>query len=159
VMSRSVALFKDTLPSLDSHWRSIILFGRNVASYKFALAQALMELSERDDAFVSLEELADPFSRHLYEHLRDIDKQTTSGSSKFLDACRAFNAGELSRDDLLATTVKRGFVNVIDAFHVVNQAEIGVRFFADERGGQRKGVRLTDDLLALRGTPQSRNLG
>jgi hypothetical protein len=25
------------------HWRSIVLFGRNVASYKFALAKSLLE--------------------------------------------------------------------------------------------------------------------
>jgi len=30
-------------PTLDNYWRSIILFGRNVASYKFALAQALLD--------------------------------------------------------------------------------------------------------------------
>ncbi len=32
-----MALFEDTEPSLDGYWRAIILFGRNVASYKFAL--------------------------------------------------------------------------------------------------------------------------
>jgi len=28
-------------PSIENYWRSIILFGKNVASYKFALAQSL----------------------------------------------------------------------------------------------------------------------
>ena len=37
-MSDKVEEFKEQFPSLDSYWRSIILFGRNVASYKFALA-------------------------------------------------------------------------------------------------------------------------
>ena len=66
--------FKDSAPGLDSHWRSIILFGRNVASYKFALAKALIELSSRSDPFVTLEELADPFSRHLCEHLWSVER-------------------------------------------------------------------------------------
>ena len=37
-----MALFEETQPSLDGYWRAIILFGRNVASYKFALGQSLM---------------------------------------------------------------------------------------------------------------------
>jgi hypothetical protein len=37
--------FIETRPSLDSCWRSIILFGRNVASYKFALGRSLLDLA------------------------------------------------------------------------------------------------------------------
>ena len=50
-----VAQFTTEIPSLESHWRAIILFGQNVASYKFALAGALLELGsdqtvvERED--------------------------------------------------------------------------------------------------------------
>ena len=57
----------------------------------------------------------------------------TSRSSKFLTACTQFNAGEISRHDLIAITVRQGFNNVIDAFHNVNQGEIEKRFFVDER--------------------------
>ena len=35
--------FYEIEPSLENYWRAIILFGRNVASYKFALAKALIE--------------------------------------------------------------------------------------------------------------------
>ena len=31
-------------------WRGVVLFGRNVASYKFALAKSLLELSADDAA-------------------------------------------------------------------------------------------------------------
>jgi hypothetical protein len=34
-------------PTLDSNWRAVVLFGRNVASYKFALAKTLLEMAER----------------------------------------------------------------------------------------------------------------
>ncbi|MFY0678229.1 MAG: hypothetical protein JXR18_13175 [Neptuniibacter sp.] len=33
-------------PTLSSYWRSIILFGQNSASYKFALAKSLIDLSD-----------------------------------------------------------------------------------------------------------------
>ena len=34
-------VFQEIAPSLDSYWRAIVLFGRNVASYKFAFGQNL----------------------------------------------------------------------------------------------------------------------
>ncbi len=136
-------------PSLENYWRSIILFGENAASYKFALAKSLLELAHTGNTLITLKELAVPFSHHLTEHLRLCDKQITSPSSQFLDKCRQFNAGKVTKDELVNTTVKLGFNNVIDAFHNVNRAELPVRFFTDERRGAKKGIILTDSLLEL----------
>ena len=75
--------FCATDSSLANYWRSIILFGRNSASYKFALAQSLIELSHRPEGdLIRLEDLAEPFSRHLCKHLRRADKQGTSASGR-----------------------------------------------------------------------------
>lgn len=53
--------FIDVEPTLENYWRAIILFGRNTASYKFALAKALIDVSlERDSDLISLEGLALP---------------------------------------------------------------------------------------------------
>jgi hypothetical protein len=54
--------------------------------------------------------------------------------------------------------VKLGFNNVIDAFHVVNQQEIPVRFYADERKSSRKGIRVCDELFKLKQEFQAKNL-
>lgn len=35
--------FYEIEPSLENYWRAVILFGRNVASYKFALAKSLYD--------------------------------------------------------------------------------------------------------------------
>ena len=120
-------------PTLDNYWRSIILFGRNVASYKFALAQSLLDFRNRGSDLVTLEELAIPFTQNICRHKKDAPKQATSRSSKFLDACESYNDGMLSQADLLTVATRIGFNNVIDAFHVVNQGEIPTRFFLDER--------------------------
>ena len=77
-----------------------------------------------------------------------VDRQGTSQRSKFLDACRAHNAGELGEDDLIETTRRLGFQNVIDAFHVLDGLEIDQRFFLDERSN-RGGIRLTDQMHRL----------
>jgi HNH endonuclease len=83
-------------------------------------------------------------------------------SSPFLCGDRRQGAREiplclLSRHELIGSTVKLGFNNVIDAFHVVNRSDIPVRFFVDERssGG---GIRLTDELFRLREAVQFGNL-
>ncbi len=143
----------------ENYWRSVILFGRNVASYKFALGSSLLELAQKGSAFVTLEELALPFAKHICTHLEQADTQGTSSTSRFLDSCRQFNAGETSDTELLKATVSLGFVNVIDAFHVVGSSEIPTRFFVDERKTTQKGIRLTDELLALPEGFQFGNLG
>jgi len=74
--------FYRTTPTLDNYWRSVILFGRNTASYKFAFEKALIELSENSSGIVKLEELAVPFSKNLCEHLF---KETIQGTQ--LDCC------------------------------------------------------------------------
>ena len=74
-------VFLERQHSLDSYWRAIILFGRNVASYKFAPAKSLGALSAQGKTNVSLEEVAVPFFRSLIEHLRLAPKQATSASS------------------------------------------------------------------------------
>lgn len=135
-------------PTIEDQWRAIILFGRNVASYKFALAKALLTLKPAAGELVKLEDLALPFARQVCEHLRLEDKQATSASSAFLDGCRRYNRGEIDDTQLTALATSRGFNNVIDAFHVVGQADTPQRFFLDERKGGR-GIRITDEFGAL----------
>lgn len=79
-------------PSLESQWRALILFGKNSATYKFAFAQALLELVGRETTSITLADLAEPFARHLVRHLQQHDKQGSAASSKFLTACRRFIA-------------------------------------------------------------------
>jgi hypothetical protein len=88
-----------------------------VASYKFVLAKSVLTLAESGKTAVSLEELAVPFSHELCSHIEDVDTKSTSAGSRFLDACRHFNAGRITQDELVSTTVLLGFNNVIDAFH------------------------------------------
>jgi hypothetical protein len=101
--------FLDHQRTLENYWHAVILFGQNVASYKFALAKSLIDLGSAGKAAITLEELADPFSRHILEHLARSPKQATSASSRFLDACRSFSAGSTSRDELIGSTVKLSF--------------------------------------------------
>lgn len=149
--------FYQVEPTLENYWRGIILFGKNVASYKFALAHALYEVKRDGSDLILLEDLAVPFSQHLCRHLAQAPKQITSARSQYLDACRGFNAHEIDQDALTAATVRFGFNNVIDAFHNVNQGEIEKRFFIDERK-THKGIRLTSHFYQLTEREQYQNL-
>jgi len=110
--------FQDAAPTPAGDWRHIVRFGRNVASYKFALGEALLERAARQQTFVPLPELAVPYAAALCEHLQVEDRQSTSAQSQFLDACRSRNRGDLEAAQLAEATVRLGFANVIDAFHV-----------------------------------------
>lgn len=150
--------FQERLPTLDNYWRAIILFGHNVASYKFALGKSLLEVADEEQTFIPLDELAEPYSRHICAALERCDTQITSPSSRFLDACRAYNTGGIGSGELIDTTVRLGFNNVIDAFHNVNRDEVPERFFMDERDDGVKGIRLTDEIFQLAEHVQFENL-
>ena len=125
-----------------------MLFGRNVASYKFALAKSLLGLAAQGNEAATLDELAVPFAKHICEHLAQVDRQGTFAHSKFLDACRFYNAGRINEEELHTATAFLGFVNVIDAFHVVGTGDVPTRFFVDERATVGR-IRLTDELLEM----------
>jgi 5-methylcytosine-specific restriction endonuclease McrA len=135
----------------------VVLFGSNVASYKFALAEALLSQSSRSSDLLKLDELAVPFAEAICRHLAHSPVQGTSPSSKYLDACRRFVRGKISEDQLRDATVKLAFGDVIDAFHNVGGSPVPFRFFADERIANG-GIRLTEDLFCLAKSPQRDNL-
>ena len=54
-----MAEFLERQRTPENYWRAVILFGQNVASYKFALAKTLIELSAHDNESVKLEALAE----------------------------------------------------------------------------------------------------
>jgi 5-methylcytosine-specific restriction endonuclease McrA len=151
------AAHPSALPTLQDQWRAINLFGRNVASYKFALAEALLTIRPTAGSVMRLEELAKPFGLAVCRHLKLEDKQSTSATSSFLTECRRFNQGEIEEDKLIAATVSKGFNNVIDAFHVVGQEDVPQRFFNDERG-TAGGIRITDSFSSLLETASADDL-
>jgi 5-methylcytosine-specific restriction endonuclease McrA len=140
--------FYEVEPNSQNYWRAIILFGRNSASYKFALAKALIDLHSTGKTLITLEELAHPYALHLCEHLKKHPKQGTSEQSTFLDKLRAFNIGEISQDEMIDHTTRQGFVNVLDAFHNVHGAEISTRFFIDERSS-KNSIELSDTFMHM----------
>lgn len=156
-MSKTIVEFvRPVEPQLESYWRGLILFGSNSATYKFALGRALLELAQTGKTFVTLEELAEPYSRHLTHHLQKGKRQGTSASSQFLKGLEDYNVGKITHDQMLEITVRLGFTNVIDAFHNLQGIEVP-RFYVDERK-TANGIQLTDELMNIVNAAQSSNL-
>lgn len=84
----NIEFFKEQFPSLDSYWRAIILFGKNTATYKFALAKSIISFAKNNFSSISVEELAVPYYKNICEHIKNFPKQTVSKSSTFLESCK-----------------------------------------------------------------------
>ena len=149
--------FYEIEPSAENYWRAIILFGRNTASYKFALAKALYDLYHQGQTRITLDELAIPYAKHLCEHLKTKPKQITREQSTFLNQLLQFNAGQINQTQMIQETVKYGFNNVLDAFHNVHSQEVKTRFFIDERAS-KNAIQLTDEFMRLGEQAQFANL-
>ncbi len=145
-------------PTVETQWRSLILFGKNSATYKFAFAKSLLELVNRETTIVTLDDLAEPFSRLIIEHLKIHDKQGNSNSSQFLKACRSRLNNEISQSELLETTKSKGFVNVVDAFQNVGGGTIEKPFYEKNYTSSSKQLVITDELLRLKEQFQYENL-
>ena len=140
--------FYEIEPSLENYWRAIILFGRNSATYKFALAQSLYNIHDSGKSVITLDELAETYAKNLCKRLKEHPKQITREKSAFLDLLKSYNEGETTHDEMIRQTVRYGFVNVIDAFHNVHGQEVGARFFIDDRKSSGS-IQLTDDFFRL----------
>ncbi|GHH64849.1 hypothetical protein GCM10017673_08240 [Streptosporangium violaceochromogenes] len=133
----------------ESVWRAIVLYGANSATYKFAFGTTLLETAAAGRGRVTLEELAPRYAELLCQALERRPRQGTAARSGFLDACRAFNAGELDRDALHRRTVRLGFSNVVDAFPQLGGVQAPVRYYEDQRKSPAPGLVLRDELLEL----------
>lgn len=144
-----IAEFQEVFPSLESYWRSVILFGRNASTYKFALSRSLEDLACGGKTDVSLDELAVPFSHHMCEHMLVTPKQATGSPGLFIETCAAYNAGAVGERELIDTTVSAGFSYVFEAFHNVNGRELPVRFFEVSGRGRQRRMVLTDECFRV----------
>ena len=62
--------FQENDTSIESQWRSLILFGKNSATYKFAFAKSLLELIDKETTSITKTDVAVPFAKHMTAHLK-----------------------------------------------------------------------------------------
>ena len=140
--------FHTAEPGRAACWRAVVLFGQNSASYKFALARALLELAPAQPGLVRLEELALPFARRIWPHLRSPTARRPPPRAGSWTPAAGSTAARRTRTRCAPRPSGSASRTSLDAFHVVNGTDVPVRFFADEReaGG---GIRPTDELFRM----------
>jgi len=139
-------------------WRALILLGNNTQAYKFALGRVLLEVAAAETTEVRLEDIALPFTKKISRHISQADRQGASPSSAYLDACRAYNLGQIDDEALVAITLNQGFRYVIDAFHNLPGGEGKMRFYDVAGRGVGRRLTLSDDLLRIATGTQAFNL-
>lgn len=153
-----MSIYRHNDLSLESGFRSIYLFGRNVATYKFAFAKSLLELSKQGKTFLTLEELSPVFAKYMLEHIQGGKRQITSQSSKFIQVLELYDKESITWEKLLMVTERVGFTNVVDAFHNLPTGELETKFYLKEIVERKPGIRLTDHLYELGESNQSKNM-
>ncbi len=143
--------FTQGIVTPESVWRAIILYGANSATYKFAFGRALLETAAGSaKTTLTLADLAPRYSTLLCEALKREPRQATAKTSKFLDACRSANNGEMTEGQLWDATERLGFVNVVDAFPRLSGGPAPITFYENHvKNSSVRGLVLTDATLDL----------
>lgn len=143
-------------PSTDIQWRNLILFGKNSATYKFAFAKTLLELLEQEKTIITLDDMVEPYSKYMLEHIKSGFNQGNNG--KFITSLKDFQTGSIELSELLSITKSEGFSNVIDAFQNVSGGSILKPFYKGKYTGLKTSITLTDELFTLKDAIQLTNL-
>lgn len=152
--------FRRGVVTPESVWRALILYGANSATYKFAFSTALLEFAAGGSSTrVRMDELAPRYAELLCEALKRQQRQATAGTSRFLEACRSFNTGDIDLTTLHEHTERLGFANVVTAFPRLGGSDAPIEYFKDRRTDRQvKGLVLTDELFRLANSVHAANV-
>lgn len=143
-----VESFKSEDPNVDTIWRSIILFGKNTASYKFSLAKSLLQLAEKGHSRVTFNDLATVYAPYLISHIEEgMSQDTRSTDSKLIKTYKQYLDQEIDFDQIVDFTSKNAFNDVIPRFHTVGA---GLPFQFYEFDMANKEIVLSDKLYLLK---------
>ena len=148
-MKPIIKKFAEKEISPEATMRTILLFGRNVSTYKFALADVLLK-SGSTKSLIKYQDLRDEFIRELYNHYVLNPFQYQGGSNSIT---KAFDQYTTSKDwNLLTSVAERNiYNNVFDAFHNVGGSSIKDKYTLFEHDPKNKQIILTDNLMQLLG--------
>lgn len=145
-MKTIIQNYNSTDTSVVSTLRTIVLFGRNVSTYKFALASTLLKLRPKN--FITYEDLRDEFLLSLLTHYQKNPNQYQAGENNLT---KAFDKYLLDKNwnELLKSAERNIYNNVFDAFHNVGGGSIKKEHILFEHLANEKKLILTDNLNAI----------
>ena len=128
----------------QDYWRSIILYGRNVATYKIALGQVLLDAAAQDVSTISMPDLSLAFFRAYRTRLANgLPQMNIRGRTTLLERVVAsYNDGSLTENQATEIVERAGFNDVVPRFHTVGQESLEKRFYIQTQ----MGLTITDAL-------------
>lgn len=126
-------------------WRSIVLYGRNAATYKIALGRCLAAFAEQRKSHVSMPELAEAFFDLYLDRLIEGKPQLLlPGRQTIIEQIVAlYNIGKLERGSAIERVEREAFGDVVPRFHTVNDLSLPIKFYEHSP----EGLTITDNLF------------
>jgi hypothetical protein len=126
-------------------WRSIILYGRNTATYKIALGRCLADFAEQGKSQIRMSELAEAFFEVYLDRLKEGKPQLFQpGRQTVMEQIVALhNLGKLDKGAAIERVEREAFGDVIPRFHTVNDLALPVKFYDHTS----EGLIITDSLF------------
>jgi 5-methylcytosine-specific restriction endonuclease McrA len=136
--------------------RAILVFGKNSATYKFALLKTLMESPAVDQ--LKHEEIGEPFLKHLVEHHRNCPHQHNRGETKLTKAIDDYIHENTTWNELFKVAEASIYNNVFDAFQNIGGGTIEKDHLLFEHDKKGKRIVLTDNLNGVLDNEGARQL-
>ena len=127
-----------------SSTRAIIVFGKNSATYKFALLKTLMEKKAAD--YFSYDDIGEPFLRHLVEHHENCPHQFNRADTKLSLSMDRFLEKELDWNGLMRVAERNIFNNVFDALQNIGGGSLPREDLLFEHQKANRRIVATDNL-------------
>lgn len=149
--------FYTSHPTPTTAWRLAVLMGANSRTYKFALAQALLEHARAGRSEVTLAQLAAPYAKALALHSLEMPQAPDASNLRqgdFLkiaaeDAAQTLREGRPT-DRLLDAAIRTMPGMVMQKFHNLNGGvQVPTRFYEVHGSGSRRMVALAPSSCRL----------
>jgi len=137
-----------------SEIRTVLIFGKNTSTYKFAFCHALLQQKPTDS--LKYEALKEDMLNAFIDRYKIEKKQFTGGESNFSRSLDQYLEGKANRGQMEAEADKVMFKYVVDAFQNVGGSSLDKDHLLFEHDKKSKRIVLTDRLNLLLDRPEDK---
>lgn len=155
-----IKAFLDKDTSTLNTFRTLTLFGKNAATYKFALCHALLKQNGQNSE-IRYEDLQDDFLRELVRHYENNPHQFSRGENSLTREIDLYLASDKSSSDwsrLNAAASKNIFNDVFRAYQNVGSGTLADSYMLFEDLRSHKRITMTDRLLDVLENDQAKQI-
>ncbi len=138
--------------------RGLLIFGKNTATYKFALIQSILKHNSKSEIYYH--ELRDDFVRLFLTYYQDNKYQFNIGETKFTKAIDDYLKSSMTGsdwDNLLRVAEKNIYNHVFDAFQNVGGGTLTEKHLFFDHDKENKKIIVRDNLNMILENEELRN--